>query len=575
MNDSVLLSPIDEAFGRVLFRHAHRASGNDSVSHIAARTAELVSAWRADGHSCLEISDALLHLLSTLDGEPPCASVDAWRAALLASGVCIDAADAASIESPLVLEGARLYLPRFRRAEQRLAAAIRARVAEPNVAKPDETKTDETLFAELFPPSNETDWQAVAARTALRSRLTFITGGPGTGKTTVAARILALLLHTYPTLRVALAAPTGRAAARLAEAIGLAATSLPAQLAARMPSKGVTLHRLLGHRPWDDRFTFGPAHPLAHDVIVVDEASMVDVLMMDALFAAVRSDARVIVLGDPDQLASVETGCVLGDIARAADRHGGALRDSVVRLRHSYRFDERAGIGQIASAIQRQDADAAMTVLRDESAADVSVRAEVPSTAALLEPIEPQVRAFLDTTTPADALSALAQFRVLCALREGDTGVSGLNARIERWLAARGYDVRGWYDHRPVLITSNDTSTGLFNGDVGVTLIIDGKASVWFHTADGPRAFAPSRLGAHETAWAMTVHKAQGSEFAHVLLVCPDSDNRLLTRELLYTATTRARHSLAIVGRDDIIRTAIGRTISRSSGLTERLHGIP
>jgi uncharacterized iron-regulated membrane protein len=308
-----------------------------------------------------------------------------------------------------VLDGTQLYLARYFAAECRLAAAIRARLAEPPMAS---FEAVVPLFRQLFPHAAQAmDWQALAATAALRSSLTFITGGPGTGKTTVAAKLLALLLQGDATLRIAVAAPTGRAAARLAEAIGAAAAreQLGPVVTQHLPATGSTLHRLLGYQPWADRFTHHAAHPLADDIIVVDEASMVDVLMMDALFAAVKPSARLIVLGDPDQLASVDTGFVLGDIARAARSHGNegghsaslaaayatlsgadpsllpvspqatALHDAVIRLRTSYRFGAQPGIGALAVATQAGTAAAAVQVLHDGALSDVAMHAPARS----------------------------------------------------------------------------------------------------------------------------------------------------------------------------------------------------
>jgi exodeoxyribonuclease V alpha subunit len=479
-----------------------------------------------------------------------------------------------------VLDGTQLYLARYFVAECRLAAAIRARLAEPPRAS---FEAVIPLFRQLFPRAAQAmDWQALAATAALRSSLTFITGGPGTGKTTVAAKLLALLLQGDATLRIAVAAPTGRAAARLAEAIGAAAAreQLGPLVTQHLPATGSTLHRLLGYQPWADRFTHHAAHPLA----------------------AVKPSARLIVLGDPDQLASVDTGFVLGDIARAARSHGNevghsaslgaayatlsgadpsllpvspqatALHNAVIRLRTSYRFGAQPGIGALAMATQAGNAAAAVQVLHDGALSDVAMHAPARSLVEQLGPVLPQLEHYLASSTPAEALGALAQFRVLCALRDGEAGVTGLNQRIERWLQQRGRTVAGWYDHRPVLITANDPATQLFNGDVGTTLAVDGVPLVHFPLSGGGyRSLAPSRLPAHETAWAMTVHKSQGSEFDHVLLVLPDTDSRILTRELVYTGLTRARRAVTISGTDELLRLAISRSVARVSGLTARL----
>lgn len=592
---------LDRTFARYLRRGLPEPLGD-----VVYFSALLVSAERAQGNSCVDLTTS--GAVRTTDGVafefPP---LPHWRSALLESGRCSDATTTAEAApgttTPLILDGTRLYLRRFYDAERRLGAAIRGRVRR---LQRENLDASAELFRRLFPAAATTvDWQAVAAVAALRTSLVFITGGPGTGKTTVAARLLALLLDRDPTMVVAVAAPTGRAAARLSEAIGGAVEreQLHAIVGAQLPTSGSTLHRLLGYTPWNEQFRHHAGHPLPHDVIIVDEASMVDVLMMDALFAAAKPDARIIVLGDPDQLASVDTGFVLGDVARAARlasgtssaahstalaedyaRLGGGaasmlpsqttvdpLCDAVVRLRVSYRFGQRPGIGALATATQEGNAQAALDVLERATYGEVSLDAPT-STQALLQPILLQLDAYLATDTPERALHALTRFRILCALRDGDTGVSGINAAVEQWLARRGHVTNGWYTHRPVLITANDASLRLFNGDVGATFPVNGVPMVHFALpGGGTRAVAPSRLPAHETAWAMTVHKSQGSEFDHVRLVLPDIDTRILTRELLYTGITRARESVSIAGSRSGIRLAAERSVARSSGLVNRL----
>jgi exodeoxyribonuclease V alpha subunit len=599
-------SPIDLAFSRFITQRGH--TGADLA--LLQQTAALLSAERAMGNSCLDLREHAGRP-SPLAGDPYLfPALDAWCEALLASGVCESASspwrDGALDIPPLVLDEGRLYLWRFHAAEVRLARAINARSAQLDAYDLAESAP---LFRQLFPGAGAAlDWQALAAVAALRSPLVFVTGGPGTGKTTVAARLLALLLARDETQRIAVAAPTGRAAARLVEAIGDAVKRerLDQTLARHLPAQGNTLHRLLGYRPLTGRFTYHAGNPLTHDIVVIDEASMVDLLMMDALVAAVRPGARIIVLGDPDQLASVDTGFVLGDVARAADGAGGArhtaalaqayatlsggeaalvphrasgesgapnpLADVLVRLRTSWRFGTRPGIGALATAAQRGDADAVLDVLENQAFSDVALQPPATRAAQVLAPVLPQVEQYLATETPIAALAALSTFRVLCALRDGETGVAGLNASIERWLVQRGHRLGDWYSHRPVLVTANDPASGLFNGDVGVTLLEHGVPMVHFPTSDGGvRTITPSRLPAHETAWAMTIHKSQGSEFDHVVIVLPDADSRILTRELLYTGITRARQVVTLLASTGVVRTTTQRSVSRHSGLVARL----
>jgi exodeoxyribonuclease V alpha subunit len=592
------LAPIDAEFGGLLARRAASALTSIEETRFLGLAAATLSAERARGNSCLELRSLAGAEAPWKDGVGAALpDLDTWRSLLLKSGVCGDGKS----PMPLVIEGGRLYLYRYHASECRLADAIRARVRQPQLQH---TPADSTcaLFRTLFPApaDGSTDWQAVSAAAALRGGLTVITGGPGTGKTTTVARILALLLHENPALQVALAAPTGKAAARLVESVrsGVSSLAVDDAIRRRMPATGRTLHRLLGYQPWNDSFAHRADAPLAEDVVIVDEVSMVDVLLMDALFAALRPRTRLILLGDRDQLASVENGYVLGDVCRAAEGcghvHGDALarwygalsgcsldandkatpeRDAVVRLVKSYRFEKQPGIGALADAVRRGSAANALAVLADGARSDATRRDATRSAAELLAPLAEAVNDYLAAETPAQALERFEAFRVLCALRDGPAGVTGLNEQIERWLRARGIPTRArWYEGRPVLITSNDQATGLFNGDVGVTTISGGQARVWFRDGNGqPRAVAPARLPAHETAWAMTVHKSQGSEFGQVVLVLPPEDSRLLTRELLYTGVTRARTSVDIVGDPELLQLGIERATVRASGLAARL----
>jgi len=598
---------IDRAFARFIGRMA--APTLDATDReLLVQLTTLVSTLRTEGHSCLALAEVANRTITF--GEDPgwrCPSVETCVALLQRAGVASH--PDGSTTTPLVIDGERVYLRRYHAAERRLAAAIRARAGESAEPLSEEALAQlAPLFRALFPrAATHTDWQALAATVALLRPFVVVTGGPGTGKTTVAARILALLLTCHPGARVALAAPTGRAAARLAESMeqAVAREALPEVVRLALPTQGRTLHKLLGYFPPTDRFRHGADHPLIEDIVLIDEASMVDVLMMDALLSALKPTARLIILGDPDQLASVDTGFVLGDLVEAAGarcpaaatRHGALLastyrqlagatqsllltddvpplRDAVVRLHHSWRFGQRPGIGGVATAASLGDADGVMAVLQHSEWTDARLLPWNGGREGVLASLEGPLTAFLAADTPEAALAALAQFRVLCAVREGPQGVAGITALVERWLERRGHATAGWYDHRPVLVTENDEVTGLHNGDVGVTLHVDGVPAVFFaEPGGGARRLAPSRLPAVETAWAMTVHKAQGSEFDHVLLVLPAEPVRNLARELLYTGVTRARESVTIVGSSEVLRTTVTRATTRHSGFTERLRG--
>jgi len=506
--------------------------------------------------------------------------------------------------TPLVFEGDRLYLRRFREAEVRLACAINERVAAP--AMDTDLLALGNRFREIFPPTVATDWQAVAVAASLRSRFSLITGGPGTGKTTTVARLLALLFEQNSDVRVALAAPTGKAATRLGEAIRQTWDSMgiDAAIRDRLPSTGRTVHRLLGYRPGDDSFRHNASDPLEHDVVIVDEASMVPLRVMDALFAALRPDARIILLGDHDQLASVEAGSVLADLVAASGTlihaHGAGLaaayeilsggslpvgadatplRDAVVRLVHSHRFDDKKGIGALARAIRDGDADSALAVLHQPDDSLVRGPESVRDNgwlSALAEPAD----AIFSAATPDEALVALGRVRVLCATNVGPAGTEALTPRIEQMLRSLGHDATGrFYRGRPLLLTRNDYALGLFNGDIGVVWNeVDAEgASVQRVFVSNPdfgdtaKGFPLPQLPEAVTAWAMSVHKAQGSEFDTVVVVLPDADVRVLSRELLYTAVSRAKTRVVVVGPDESLRLAVGRTARRGSGLAGRL----
>jgi exodeoxyribonuclease V alpha subunit len=571
------LTDLDAAFAR--FLQQVQPSANPLHSPLAA----LVSHQFGLGHACLDLADLSPALREAAPSLP-------W---IQSDGTCHN--------SPLVLDGPRLYLRRNWVAEQSIRNAIAQRLAQPcdvpvNVAQ--------SLHA-LFPPvpaapegedSAGPDWQKVACALAARSRFTLITGGPGTGKTTTVVRLLALLqadpARLHAPLRIALAAPTGKAAARLGESIASALQTLPSHMQHHIPAQAQTLHKLLQVRSSMAQDTLPT---LATDVVVVDEASMIDLDMMVRLLAAVPLSASLILLGDKDQLASVEAGAVMGQLCATAalgnysaqtqawlahvtgaDLHlwaestegsGTALEQQTVMLRHSRRFTAGSQIGQWAQAVNAGDGSAVQALWQPGSAS--------LETLALAgwQAWREQLYAVQSPTAPAcsdaqaiAALQAFAHFQVLCALRKGPWGVQALNARIASSL---GFPSDGWYAGRPVMVTRNDYVLGLMNGDVGLCLPHASGLRVAFGNGQGGiRWVLPSRLDAVESVFAMTVHKSQGSEFAHVCLVLPDAPVAVLTRELLYTGITRAKERLSLVApRPSVLLRAVDTRVLRAGGL--------
>ncbi|PIQ27963.1 exodeoxyribonuclease V subunit alpha [bacterium (Candidatus Blackallbacteria) CG17_big_fil_post_rev_8_21_14_2_50_48_46] len=503
---------------------------------------------------------------------------------------------------PLILETERLYLNRYWQYEHQLAQQLRQRSQNTLPLKTEHLQNLIAQFKNLFPPSEQPDWQALAAANALLNTLSIIAGGPGTGKTTTVAKLLALLLENAPDLRITLAAPTGKAAARMKQALLKSLESGPfsAQIRSRMPESALTLHRLLGYRPGSHLFKHGPENPLPWDVIIVDEASMIDLALMSKLVQAVRPDARLILLGDPDQLASVEAGCVLGDICRAAQADAfsaqrrkdleklsgqilllpesqNALDDQVIQLKHSHRFGPQSGIGHLARAINAGQAEHARHLLQAPEFKDICLEDLPAQIESLLGSRIKQGgwARYLSADSPQAALEALEDQVLLCALRRGPTGVEGLNRAMEKALQHSGLLSLNspWYHLRPVLISENDYLHGLFNGDMGITWNPEGHSPRIYFFTEGQtlHSFSPAQLGAHETAWALTVHKSQGSEFHEIMLILPPEETPLLSRELLYTGITRARQRVEIWGSEAIFRSAVQHRIERSSGLVVAL----
>ncbi len=598
------LSDLDVHFARLLARLAA------SEAPPLVMAACLTSHWTNQGHVCIDLNALAGQTLFVQCGMPwQAPELASWTQTLRASAVVGHPGDF----RPLVLdERGRLYLYRYWDYEQQLTNDLQQRAAG-EVPALDEARLCASL-ARLFPtpPTLECDWQKIAAVVAVLKRFCVIAGGPGTGKTSTVARVLALLLEQtdgHP-LRIGLAAPTGKAAARLQEAVRHATHQLPvaAAIRAAIPTEASTLHRLLGARPDAPTLRYHRDHPLPLDVLVVDEASMVDLALMTRLVQALPASARLILLGDHAQLASVEAGAVLGDLCGAAPAlsapfrarlahltgealppaspSASAMGDVVMVLRQRYRFGHDSGIGALAQAVHHGDTVTALHLLRTRPSAELTWT-PVPALAechlylatSILTGFRPYLECIKAHATPAEVCAAFERFRVLCAHRSGPGGALALNEHIEALLqSAHLIEARHtWYPGRPVLITQNDYPLRLFNGDVGITLPdpeADGQLRVHFPTAEGTmRRLSPVRLPIHETVYAMTVHKSQGSEFEQVLLVLGEAHSPVMTRELLYTGITRARTGVHICGEAAAFQAAVGQQLQRASGLRAMLWG--
>lgn len=533
--------PISRFMAAALGKHA----GLDNVeTPLFQQLVEELTAALLQGHICIAVNEEQHHLLSR-------------------SRVVAD-----SRRAPLVLSGGRLYFGRYFGYEAELAESLKtlATAARPSA----EALTTGTGRISKVKADVQ---QRRAVTIALNNRFCIISGGPGTGKTTLIVAIIAdLLVRHGPDLRIALAAPTGKAALRMQESIRmqLGETQLEPSLAARFPAQSMTLHRLLELGWRADWRGSRSSEPLDYDVVVVDEASMVDLAMMWRLMRALKKDARLILLGDRNQLASVESGAVLADCIDS-------LPDNVAELTKSYRFNE--AIAHLADTVKSGAADEAWSFSSGSGGPAVSI-----ASPDWLDSCVAGYREFVElaakTTDPIHfgaVFERFNQFRILCALRQGPQGSEEINRRIERTLIGVQPPVDGahWYPGKPVLISRNDYNLGLYNGDIGICLPESdggGALRLWFEAADGTlKKYLPAQVPLYDPAWALTIHKSQGSEFQQVLVVLPERDNRVLCRELLYTAVTRARQKVVLVAGEDVFKAAVKRKTVRSSGLAERL----
>jgi exodeoxyribonuclease V alpha subunit len=602
-----------DGFARHVVQWARERGAPVAAQDALRAAARATSLATAAGHVCTHLAD----IAATLAAAGGPADLPVLRDALLGSGLV--GTPEAPATQPLILDADdRLYLHRYfdyecRLARRLLAAPPRApEAAGANVA---------ALLAELFAANaarmgERPDWQKIATALALTRPLTIVSGGPGTGKTPTVVNVLGCALARDPACRIRLAAPTGKAAARMLEAMRRAAIRLPAGLRERLPTESFTVHRLLGVSGETGEFRHHAGNPLPLDLLVVDEASMLDLALATRLLEAVPPSAQIILLGDKDQLAAVESGAVFAELSAdptltgacvdrlsaltgiaaarivpgAPLKHTG-LADSVVWLTENFRFARDSGIGRLAALVNAGDGPAAVDLLRTGGDAAISwieaagAEPDAATRQRILDGFAPYIEAArADMANRAALFAALERFRVLCAEREGPRGVVGINARVERHVRASlahrlDPGARSeWYPGRPVMVLANDYTLKLFNGDIGIVLpaTTEGNAAdtlmVCFPESDGGfRAVAPLRLPPHETAFATTVHKAQGSEFDQVLLLLPALPSRVVTRELVYTAITRARSGAAIVAGEAVLAQAIASPTRRQSGLVARL----
>jgi exodeoxyribonuclease V alpha subunit len=487
---------------------------------------------------------------------------------------------------PLVLDNeGRLYLYRYFQYQEMLAKQIHSRAS--SISSETDQSSLRVSLERLFPQDgNGDDRQRKAASSALMHRFSVISGGPGTGKTSTVVRILCMLIEQPGGMRqrIAMAAPTGKAAARLSSSIVSIRESLPCsdEVKRAIPEGVTTIHRLLGTLPGSNGFRHSAQNPLPYDTVIIDEASMVDLPLMTALMTALLPDARLILLGDKDQLASVAAGAVLGDICGAGELAGSTVEGCVTVLEKNFRFSEGSGIADLSRAVNTGDDGEALRLFAEPDMDRISLE-PAPGREAmrprLAEPVLKGYRGFLEAENPAEALRRFERFRILCALREGPWGASGMNQAVEALLGAAGLlrPESVFYRNRPLLVTENDYGHRLFNGDTGIIFPDPdtGALRAFFALPDGSvRGIPPEFLPQHETAYAMTVHKSQGSEFDNVLLILPPEDKALLTRELLYTGITRAKESITVWGDETVFSSAVRRRIERRSGLREALANI-
>ncbi len=580
---------------------------NQAVFFAAA----LVSSYKHKGHVCLDFRELKKTYLSEMEeyaGES-FPENEEWMEILRKSPVVGKPGDF----KPLILDfSSRLYLNRYYGYQESIAQYIK-HIAKQQVPIPDRILLVKGLDR-LFPSSlkdGSVDLQRVAAIVSAYKQLCVISGGPGTGKTTTVTGIIALLLEQAGRegLNIILAAPTGKSAARLRESVKKAGEKIDAPdfVKVLIPEKAFTIHRMLGTTANAPFFKYNKNNRLDADVVIIDEASMIDIALMAKLLEALRDDAKLVLIGDRHQLASVEAGSVFADICGAFDTNKFSdkfkailnettgcglnygedsdfpygISDSVVQLEQSFRFKEGSGIEAVSKAVKKGDGLLSLSLINDVKYEDICLKG-LPSVreleAAISDTVIQGYEGFINAKNPMDAINKFDEFRVLCVLREGPYGVAALNHAIESILERKGLmqTKDAWYPGRPVMMTVNDYNLGLFNGDTGIALSdqdSNGSLYVFFKDGDGLRKIHPHRLSGCETAYALTAHKSQGSEYDRILVILPDRVSPILTRELIYTGITRAKSEVEILSDDNIFKQGVAGKIERASGLFDSLWG--
>ncbi len=522
-------------------------------------------------------------------------------------------------KEPFIIFNENLYIQRYFAYETALLYRIQQFIETENAAgkqrieliKKQEPFIKQLFYSKVQTNKNlpETNWQITAAITAILNNFTIITGGPGTGKTTTVTKILSILFNENISLKVALAAPTGKAATRLSESLKNASAGLPEQLANKFfELEPTTIHRLLKPSFGSLHFKHNQANPINADVIIVDESSMIDVALFARLMDAIAPHTRLILLGDKDQLASVEAGSLFGDLCQAQSRintfstaraalinsiiineqetitagniinpTSHPLFEHVIELQRSHRFNDDKGIGKFSKAIIKNNIEVIDHFIENNN--DEQVTIDVNYNEELINQFVTGYASYINETETVLAFKKLNNLRVLCAVREGPQGLYALNKKIEEHLIKLKLIRRSgdFYEHRPIMITSNNYELGLFNGDIGIIRQNEkGVAMAWFEDNEGKlKTVLPGYISQAETVFAMTIHKSQGSEFEKVLMVLPDKeDNNMLTRELLYTGITRAKQTVIIQARKEVILKAANAQVQRTSGIAARFETI-